>query len=168
MAFTDWDELKKWKNMQKQQTFLFSIEDYKTIVLGNQYYAGVIINPFGASLIFDREKLEDIRLNQDAIKKEESVMIGEPRDYPQDMLDKLKDYFQSTKIVDKAYLLWMARGNETSYLLVLSSKLPPQEIFPIVGEMCKPYLNGKLLSMVPLNSSFGKNTVENQRAFYQA
>jgi len=168
MAFTDWDELRKWQNTKGQQTFLFSIDDYKTIILGNQHYGGVVINPYGANLVFNQENLESIRLNQNVIKKDESVMIGEPRDYPQDMIDKLKNYFQSTKIVNKAYLLWMARGNETGYLLVMSSNLFPQEIFPKVGEICEPYLSGEHLDMVPLNSAFGASAVENQKPFYQS
>lgn len=167
IAFTDWDELRKWENIQRQQTFLFSIEDYRTIVLGNQHYDGVVINPFGVNLVFDRERLESIHSNQNSIKQDEPVMIGEPRIYPQDMIDKLKSYFQATKLVDKAYLLWMARGNETSYLMVLDSDLTPQELFPMIGEVCEPYLNGQMLDMVSWNSSFGKNVVKNQRPFYQ-
>ena len=169
LAFTDWEELRKWKNIQGQETLLFSFEDYQSIVLDNkQQYDGVVINPFGESLVFDRNKMESIYLDPNVIKKNESVMIGEPQNYPQDMVDKLKEYFQSTRLVDKAYLLWMARENETSYLLVLNSKLAPQQLFPKVGEICKPYLNDELLDMVPLNSSFGENAVRNQKPFYQA
>ena len=33
MAFTDWDELKKWKQNQDQQTLVLSHEDYEGIII---------------------------------------------------------------------------------------------------------------------------------------
>ena len=48
MAFTDWDELRKWKQDYNQQTLVLSYEDYqKMITKNNSVYQGMVINPFG-------------------------------------------------------------------------------------------------------------------------
>ena len=167
MAFTDWNELRKWQNVDGQQTFLFSIIDYKTIVLGNLRFAGVVINPFSENVVLDREKLGIAHSNENIIEKDESVMIGEPSNYPKRMIDELVSYFQATEFVDEAFLLWMARGDETSYLLVLDSTHKPQDLYPAIGKICKPFIVGQLLDMVSLNSEFGKKAVKNRRPFYR-
>ena len=168
MAFTDWNELKKWKQNKDQQTLILSYEDYQQIVLKDaSAYQGMVINPFGENILFDRKMLANTRKNEQTISKGESVMLGSPKDYPADMVNKLKEYFAATQNVDKAYLLWMVRGNESSYLLVLDSRLSPQQLFPLIGQICQPFLDGKLLDMVLANSSFGKDAIEGQTPFFE-
>ena len=71
--------------------------------------------------------------NEQIIQKGESVMLGIPKEYPTDMVNKLKEYFVKMQNVDKAHLLWMVRDKESSYLLVLDSKISPQHLFPLIG-----------------------------------
>ena len=101
-------------------------------------------------------------------KNNESIMIGQPKDYPTSMVEKLKQYFRRSRIVDTAYLLWMVRGQEAGYLLVLGTNTSPQNLFPSIGELCKPYLDQKPLDMLLLNSSFGQSAVQNQQPFFRA
>ena len=68
--------------------------------------------------------------------------------------------------VEKAYLLWIVRGNESSYLLVLDSKISPQQLFPLIGQICQPFLKGKLLDMVLADSGLGKGAIEGQTPFF--
>lgn len=167
MAFTDWDELKKWKTNYAQQTLVLSYEDYQGIILKNDSaYQGMVINPFGENIVLDRQMLSNTRKNEHIIQKGESVMIGIPKEYPADMVNKLKDYFVKMQNVEKAYLLWIVRGNESSYLLVLDSKISPQQLFPLIGQICQPFLKGKLLDMVLADSGLGKGAIEGQTPFF--
>ena len=75
-------------------------------------------------------------------------------------------FFSTNKLVEKAYLLWMVRGKEGSYLLILDSKIEPNNLYPQVGEFCTPFLNGKFLDMVSVDSEFGKNVIKGHKAFY--
>lgn len=44
MAFTDWTELKKWKQNHDQQTLILSYEDYQGIITQNDSpYQGMVI-----------------------------------------------------------------------------------------------------------------------------
>ena len=61
MAFTDWTELKKWRDEENQQTFAMNFDDYAGMLLrkdaqGNISPAlGVVINPFGGNIVVTRE-----------------------------------------------------------------------------------------------------------------
>ena len=110
--------------------------------------------------------MNNTRKSEHIIQKGESVMIGIPKEYPTDMVNKLKEYFAKMQNVEKAYLLWLVRGKESSYLLVLDSPISPQQLFPPIGQICQPYLKGKLLDMVLANSGLGKCAIEGQTPFF--
>lgn len=167
MAFTDWKEIGKWSQEENLQTIILTCEDYqKFLTKEDSPYAGFVINPYGANIMLNNEILENIHSNEMTMQAGESVMIGEPKDYPTEMVRKLKQMFKDIKEIRCAYLLWMARNNETSYLLVLDANGNEQKLFPVVGEICKPYLKGNFIDMVPFSSQFGQRAVENQKPFY--
>ena len=61
MAFTDWTELKRWRDEENQQTFAMNVADYAGMLLrkdaqGNISPAlGFVINPFGGNIVVTRE-----------------------------------------------------------------------------------------------------------------
>ena len=61
MAFTDWTELKRWRDEENQQTFAMNFDDYAGMLLrkdaqGNISPAlGFVINPFGGNIVVTRE-----------------------------------------------------------------------------------------------------------------
>ena len=133
---------------------------------GDCPYQGVVLNPFGENIVLGKELFSDGKASLQTARSNESVMIGQPKDYPTRMVEKLKQYFRGIRLVDTAYLLWMVRGQEAGYLLVLGTPASPQKLFPSIGELCKPYLDEKPLDMVLLSSSFGQRAVENQQPFF--
>ena len=76
-------------------------------------------------------------------------------------------YFDKEKSVDKAFLLWMVRGEEGSYLLILDSKEEPNSLYPRVGKFCIRFLRDKMLDMVSADSDFGKNAIREHKPFYE-
>lgn len=169
MAFTDWTELRKWQNKANQQTLILSYEDYQGAILkDDSAYEGFVINPYGENIVLDKNSIKNINQRFQHVKKDESVLLGLPKEYPYDMVEKLKLYFNKVKVVKAAYLLWMVRGEEASYLLVLDFVGVPETVFPKIADVCQSYLKGKLLDMIPMNTVFGKSAIENQQPFYQA
>lgn len=169
MAFTDRNELSKWNQGNYQQTIVYTFDDYKTVLIsGDTPYQGVVLNPFSDNIVLGKEIFADSNAPFQTAKSNESIMIGQPKDYPTRMVEKLKQYFRSNRLVDTAYLLWMVRGQEAGYLLVLGTTASPQKLFPSIGELCKPYLNEKPLDMVSLNSTFGQSSIQDQQPFYRA
>jgi hypothetical protein len=169
MAFTDWTELGKWKSATNQQTLILSYDDYQAVILKDgSTYEGFVINPYGANIVLEKNSIQNINQRFEKINKGESVMIGLPKEYPYDMVQQMMIYFDKIKVVKAVYLLWMVRGEEASYLLVLDIVGIHQSVFPQIANVCQPYLKGKLLDMIPMNTVFGKNAIENQQPFYQA
>lgn len=169
MAFSDLNEFNKWNQGSYQQTIVYTFDDYKAVLTsGDTPYQGVVLNPFGDNIVLGKEIFTGGNASFKTAKSNESVMIGQPKDYPTSMVEKLKQYFHKHLIVDTAYLLWMVRGHEAGYLLVLGTNAPPQKLFPSIGELCKAYLEEKPLDMVLLNSTFGQSSVQGQQPFYKA
>lgn len=168
MAFTDWNEFSKWNKKSGQKTLIFSYADYHRIILqGDSLYEGFVINPFSENIVLSKSFIKDISQSYQQAKKGESVMLGVPKDYPYDMEEALKKFFNKTKIVKQAYLLWMVKGDEAGYLLALDFIGSQQNVFYKVSDICRPYLNGKLLNIISTNTTFGKSTMENNQPFYQ-
>ena len=156
--------------MQKisQQALIFSCDDYKKVMMQNELkYQGFVINPYEENIVITLPILENIGTKERVLAKGENVMIGEPSDYPTDMVKKLSEYFRKSREINKAFLLWMVRGEEASYLLVIDSDGEPNKLYPRVGEICKAFLKGKLLDIVPANTSLGKSAIENHSPFYE-
>ena len=61
MAYTDWTELKKWKDEENQQTFAFRFRDYAEMLFQKapdgmaNSASGFIINPFGGNMVITKE-----------------------------------------------------------------------------------------------------------------
>ena len=169
MAFTDRNELAKWNQGSYQQSIVYTFDDYKTVLIsGDTPYQGVVLNPFSDNIVLGKEIFGGGNSPFQTVKRNESIMIGQPKDYPIRMVENLKQYFRSNRLVDTAYLLWMVRGQEEGYLLVLGTKASPQQLFPSIGELCKTYINEKPLDMVLLNSTFGQSAIQDQQPFYRA
>lgn len=87
MAFTDWNELKKWQNTNKQQTFMFRFEDYAGMLLskdkdGNPSpAAGFVIDPFGSNVVIHKEmamKYMEAKMAQKEKKDKEAASESKP------------------------------------------------------------------------------------------
>lgn len=69
-AFTDWQELEKWEDMEKPKTLLLTFDDYAALVLKNPEIQGVVVNPFSENMMIDRKILEHLRMKKDALLQE--------------------------------------------------------------------------------------------------
>lgn len=168
MAFTDWREIRKWSEEKNLKTLVLTYEDYQHIIIdGDSPYAGVVINPYGANIVLNKDMMQNILPDKVTMQEGETVMIGVPKDYPVKMVEALSQEFAKRKDVKCAYLLWMARGDETSYLLVLDADGNEQKLFPVIGEICQPFLDEEFMDMVPFYSQFGQSAAENQEPFYR-
>jgi len=148
MAFTDRDELAKWNQGSHHQTIIYTFDDYKAVLSsGETPFRGVVLNPFSDNIVLGKEIFTGGNTPFQTVKSKESIMIGQPADYPAEMAEQLRRFFHKNRAVKIAYLLWMVRGREAGYLLVLDTSADPQKLFPTIGELCKPYLAEKPLDI---------------------
>jgi hypothetical protein len=137
---------------------------------GEDYQVETVCHPsndmIAANIVITLPMLDGLE-NDCIIKKEEQVLIGIPAEYPTELINNLCIYFDKEKSVDKAFLLWMVRGEEGSYLLILDSKEDPNILYPRIGNFCSRFLKDKMLDIVSANSDFGKNVIKEHKSFYE-
>ena len=68
-AFTGWEELRKLCGPKNQQTLLLCFDDYATMVLRDKRAAGLVVDPFGCCLSFDRTMIAHLAIRKDSMGK---------------------------------------------------------------------------------------------------
>lgn len=152
MAYTDWDELHKWRKDGTQQTMMLRFDDYAMLLERNEKVAGFVINPFGGNIRFERNNVQLIKKKRDAllqarkhveekrIKPGDKVVIVELTKYPEELLGPVCDVLEKNAQVNEAYIQMMiVNDTEKSYLMVLDSP-KDAELFKEVIHAAEPHL----------------------------
>lgn len=175
-VFTDWMELGKWQGVTSPKTLILTFDDYASMVLQNQDSQGLVINPFGENMRLDRRTIEYVKtrkdintkgVSQQTVEKETQVQLGEPKDYPEKMVQAISKHLRQHKQVRRVWLRLMKKDGEYSYLLVVDFEGDRREVFSGIADAARPYLDGMYVDMVSLEQDFGKNAVQNVTPFYQ-
>jgi hypothetical protein len=176
-AFTDWGELKKWQSITSPpKTLILSFDDYAAMVLQKEEVEGVVINPFGDNFLMNHQTLTHLKtqkdlntkvVSQQVITKETKVLLGEPKEYPTEMVQAISDYLKQQPLARRAWLRLMFRDNEQSYLLVVDFSGDKDVLFGAIAGAARPYLNDMYIDMVPYQDSFGRDATEGVNPFYE-
>lgn len=164
-AYTDWENFKCNGSEMKNQAIVFGMKDYCKIIQSDSSIYGIAINPYSHNLIVKRENV--IWYQKENIGQGERIAVGIPKDYPNDMVEELKTFFSKKGTISKAYLLWMVRNSEASYLLILDTEEKDTSLISEVSIKCQSFLGEKALDILVLESSFSKEAIENQKPFYE-
>lgn len=175
-VFTDWGEIRKWTNCPSNKTMILDFDSYAEMVLRDDKTEGIAINPFGADFILDRKTIEHIKTRKDIItkgvseqkvEKDTQVTLGEPKDYPTEMVEAIKTYLNGEPAIRKAWLRLMCRNEEYSYLLVVDFEGDKDSVFGKIADAARPYLRNMYIDMIPFADDFGQQAVEGVEPFYQ-
>jgi|GEM_PF-2678530 sseB protein len=171
MAFTDFDEFGKWSKKQKEEELQISIlpfNGYKDIIgRRDSTYRGLVINPFGENMVLGKEIFDDIIKEEYTIKEEDTVVLKEAEDCPEEMIKELCAYMEENTKIDKAYLLWLAENEGGNYMLIVDTKESPKDLFPKLGDVCVKFLPKRNLGVLLASSDFGKRAIVGKKAFYE-
>jgi len=178
LAFTDWDELRKWHNSENQQTLILTFDDLVAMVLDEKGNSdGFVVNPFGGNVIFSKSMIKALKEEKErqakggvveqVVKKDTAVQLGQPRIYPKEMVKAISDHLKNQKNVKAAYLQLMVKEGEQSYLVIIDFTGDKREVFDRVAKVAMSYLNGMFIDMVPFDSEFGRNATKNIEPFYK-
>ena len=173
--FTDWNEFRRFDKEQKFSGNIATFEDIKYFI---DKADGISINPYGVNITLTKDMLNVIEsaaegslqntvIKEQAAEKESKVMLGEPAEYPQKMIDEICKNLKTNKNVNAAYLRLMVKDNEQSYLIVVDFSGDKNVVFSSIANAGVPFSNGKNLDLVPLSSGFGKEAAENIIPFYK-
>lgn len=176
-AFTDWNELRKGDSYKNEyvKTLIMSFDDYFALVKDSG--AGVVINPYSHNLAFTNGNLQFMKQRKDMLenghtevtaKKDTHVLIGDPKEYPEQMVKAITDYSKTVKDINAIWLKLMVRDEEKSYLLVVDFKGEKQKIFSGIADAARDYLPSNMyIDMVPYDGEFGQSAAKTGKPFYQ-
>ena len=178
LAFTDWDELRKWQNNDHQQTFIVTFDDISGMVLQQKSrWDGFVINPYGDSIVVNNELVKALKdemerragggVVEQVIEKETTVQLGEPRVYPADMVNAICAHVKKQKNVKAAYLRLMEKDGEQSYLVVVDFTGDRRDVFDGIGKAAWNHLNGMFIDLVPFDTDFGQQAAAGVEPFYK-
>lgn len=181
MAFTDWDELHKWRKNPAQQTMMLRFDDYASMIEKNPQVSGFVINPFDENLRLEREMVASLKQQKDAFAKAakeraqqkrinpgDKVVIVELSHYPEELLGPVCDVLEANAQVNEAYLQMMiVNDTQKSYLLVLDAP-KDNELFTAVINAARPYLQQVKLDMnlTIAASPLGQQGIRGSEPFY--
>lgn len=172
MAFTDWEELAKWSK-EKEQTLISKYDDLKSMVLKDtKRVKGFVINPYSQNIVITPELMQYFSQTRSeiVIKKDTKVMLGQPANYPQEMVNALSKFFKEHKEVESAYLfLSHKEGDEKPNLLfVIDFSGEKASLFPKIAAVAESYLGkDEYIDLIPLNTAFGKDATKTATPFYK-
>ena len=167
-AFTDWNEVGKWRKDDDLKTIIFSFYDYVKVLKNNKKMIGIVINPFSENIIITKQQINSI-VNSNMLLTGESVKIGVPKKDPIAMKEALKEYFESEGTVTEAYLLLTLRDNgEQSYLLILETDEDVNVLYPKLAQIVKKNLQeNEIVDFISSKEKFGKAAIEKHVAFFK-
>lgn len=174
-VYTDWNELRKNERYRDAHvdTLIVSFDDICAIAKGK---AGTVINPFSDNFVITPSNLVHMKQHKDYLtkgytenvtEKDTTVQLGEPADYPTEMVEAIRQYAKTNRAINAIWLKLMVKDGEQSYLLIVDFTGDRREVFSSIARAGTPYIhNGLPIDMVPLNDSFGKNAATGE-PFYR-
>ena len=135
----------------------------------------IVINPFGDALLFTFDMLDQIKKVKDAntagvqhqvVQKDTKVKLGEPKEYPQQMVDSIKRYAENEIEINALWLKLMVKDGEQSFLIVVDAEGDARKYFPNIANSAMPYIpKGMFIDFVPYDSEFGKSAATGEPFF---
>lgn len=174
--FSDTDELFKWKDTQSAHKVVTDFDSVAQMVMDPKAeILGFVVNPFGKSVTFPKPMIISLkqqrdyaRMNTQKIEPGTQVQLGEPKEYPIDLMAALINHFSTEETVNAAYLRMMEQNGQKSYLIVVDFYGNMEQTFEAIGKVSKPYLDDEIqLSMMPYSMEFARTAVKGVDPFYK-
>ena len=174
--FTDTEELFKWQDTQNAQKVVTDFDSISQMVMDpHSGVVGFVINPFGKSVTFPKPMIISIKqqkdfntLNKDLFKPGEQIKIGEPKDYPIDLMATLINHFSAEPNVNVAFLRMMEHSDKKSFLVVVDFIGDMKKIFDAIKETAQPYLTEDVdLVVMPVTMDLARNAINGVEPFYR-
>jgi len=169
-AFTNLEEVRKWRKEENLQNVVTNIDNYMSIILSDENGPkGLVIDPFGSNIILPKQLFEAIAQQQGRMNgKDEKIQLGEPSERPEALINDLTAFFEENGHVENAYLQMMKRGEQVSFLIVVEfdETEDRRTLFDAIAAAANEHRAGLPISIASLDDAFGKKAVENKMPFY--
>ncbi len=170
-VFTDWNELRKWPQYANQQvrTMILSFDDIAATAAGK---FGAAVNLFSDDFRISMENIARMKQTKDIqtkgatsinVPKGTTVRLGEPADYPAEMVEAIRKYAAGVRSINAIWLRLMVRNDEASYLLVVDSREAGEKLWKGIADAAMPYRKKELfIDFISLDDSFGREAAKGE------
>ena len=94
------------------------------------------------------------------------VMLGNPKEYPQQMVDSIIRYAENETDIKALWLKLMVKDGEKSFLIVVDAEGDARKYFPNIANSAMPYIpKGMFIDMVPYGDEFSKDAANGEPFF---
>ena len=174
-AFSDTDELFKWNGNEKATKVVTDFDSLAAMVMDPKANVlGFVINPFGKSVTFPKNMVNSIKQQRDYMRHEQNMLkggevkVGEPKEYPIDLMAALINHFSTEPNVNAAYLRLVEQDGQLSYFIVVDFYGDMEQTFKDISDIAQPFIDEQFqLSMMPYSMEFAKNAVKGIEPFYK-
>lgn len=167
-AFTDIDEMNKWNGVSGSHKVVTDFDSLAGMVMDPQSGTeGFVINAFGKSVTFPKPMVISIKQQYDYMRREKNVIengaqvrIGEPKEYPIDLMAALINHLNTEPQVNAAYLRMIEKDGKIGYFIVVDFLGDMDSTFEGIADASKPFIDDEeALTLMPFTMDFARNAV---------
>lgn len=176
-VFTDVEEMYKWEDTKNSSKVVTDFDSLASMVMDEKSnVGGFVVNAFGKSVTFTKpmvmtikQQRDYLRMKNNTIESGTRIQLGEPDEYPIDLMAALINHFSTEETVNAAYLRMIKKEDgQKSYFIVVDFYGDMQETFDYINKIAKPYLDDEIeLTMMPYSMEFARNAVNGIEPFYK-
>lgn len=178
-VFSHWDEVRKGPHAQDQNTLVLPFKEIANLIIKNPESAeGFVLNPFSDGLVMPKQLIEGVmNVIEKAMKDQKpgltemkvgtDVKLGDFKNPPQEIIDKLTEYFDESCVVSTAYLLAMMHEDKNSFLVVVEHSGEKEKVYFEIGNIIKPFAGDRGIAITDCDSDLGKKAMIGRFPFYE-
>lgn len=176
-VFSDVEEMYKWEDTKTASKVVTDFDSLASMVMDEKSnVGGFVVNAFGKSVTFPKpmvmsikQQRDYLRMKNNTIESGTKIQLGEPDEYPIDLMAALINHFSTETTVNAAYLRMIKKEDgQKSYFIVVDFYGDMQETFDYINKIAKPYLDDEIeLTMMPYSMEFARNAVNGIEPFYK-
>ena len=175
-VFTDTDEMAKWSGVQSAHKVVTDFDSLAGMVMDpKSETAGFVINAFGKSVTFPKPMVISIKQQYDYMRRKKNIIengsqvrVGEPKEYPIDLMAALINHLSTEPQVNAAYLRMIEKDGKVGYFIVVDFLGAMNQTFEGIADVAKPFIEDEeALTLMPFTMEFARNSVKEIEPFYR-
>ncbi|MBQ1453148.1 MAG: enhanced serine sensitivity protein SseB [Ruminococcus sp.] len=174
-VFTDMDEMNKWSGVVGSHKVVTDFDSLAGMVMDPKSGTeGFVINAFGKSVTFPKPMVISIKQQYDYMRRKKNIIasgtevrVGEPEEYPIDLMAALINHLSTEPQVNAAFLRMIEKDGKMGYFIVVDFLGDMDSTFEGIADVAKPFIDDEeALTIMPFTMDFARNAVKGIEPFY--
>ena len=175
-VFTDTDELNRWNGVAGAHKVVTDFDSLAGMVMDPKSNTeGFVINAFGKSVTFPKPMVISIKQQYDYMRRKKNIIengtqvrVGEPKEYPIDLMATLINHLSTEPQVNAAFLRMIEKDGKVGYFIVVDFLGDMNQTFEGIADVAKPFIEDEeALTLMPFTMEFARNSVKEIEPFYR-